>query len=598
MKSKPLFIFVLSLVILSLGCNIVTGSIPASETTATGQPIVPKGKGPAGLTAEATSADSVLLTWQPVSDATSYNISVSIEGGNAFPVMDISSSSTSYEDFLALPGSHLKYAVEALSDSGSIGQSVIEVTTPERQPNPLTVDAKLDSSKTASATIGIEGGSITLQDAKGVGYTLDILAGALDIPTDITLTSVKNIGGWPLDGDMLGAVKLEPEGLVLNEMASLSITIPEGTPSNGMYDLGFAFSGKGNEFHLKPVFNQVAKTGYLPGISGYGHLSSPVKQNGAAIVLETLVMYGVGIGQGTAENAVELAKYHAPADSNSAMDQKEAAAQFVPDANVLKRLGDLEDVNTYAYAYNVYTSMILTTNCTQLTKAVQNMESFIVRSNGAITRGAQRPDLIKEEQLILWGNLTDKIKEVVDHATDDCKKEPQDKTWATDGVGCLDSLLVKIAEGPSPFYQDLQNKLTTKFGNSTVKDWKSALDKCLPAYQASGGTGYTFSGAPICKLNEPFSLNADGMEHFKVDFTPTSPFSGTMKAAGTASDGGITCTDGGAGYYTIIISPDGSGKVTVTIPPSKLTCPGRTITNKVIQVFNISQLNEKPAICK
>jgi hypothetical protein len=226
------------------------------------------------------------------------------------------------------------------------------------------------------------------------------------------------------------------------------------------------------------------------------------------------------------------------------------------------------------------------------------MDNFLVRSNGAITRGAQRPDLIREEQQILWGKLTDKIKEVVDHATDDCKDKPQDKNWAADGVGCLDSLLVKIAEAPSPFYQDLQNKLTAKFGDSAVQDWKSTLDKCLPSYQASGGTGYTFSGAPICKLNEPFSLNAEGMEHFTVDFTPTSPFSGTMKAAGTASDGGITCTDGGAGFYTIIIGPDGSGNVTVTIPTSTLTCPGKTIKNKVIQVFNITPLAEKPPECK
>ena len=164
MNRKTRHLIVGLILTFSLSCNFLTGIIPGEETTGSGEPLEATGNGPAGFTAEATSADSVKLTWQPVSGATSYHIAVSIAGGEAIPVMDLDPSSTSYEDFLAMPGSQLKYAVEALSDSGSIGQSVVDVTTPERQPNPLTVDAQLDTKKTASATIGPEGGSISLTE--------------------------------------------------------------------------------------------------------------------------------------------------------------------------------------------------------------------------------------------------------------------------------------------------------------------------------------------------------------------------------------------------------------------------------------------------
>jgi hypothetical protein len=87
------------------------------------------------------------------------------------------------------------------------------------------------------------------------------------------------------------------------------------------------------------------------------------------------------------------------------------------------------------------------------------------------------------------------------------------------------------------------------------------------------------------------------MEHFIVNFQPTSLLSGTMQASGTGTDGGITCKDGGPGTY--IVKPDGSGGATVivTIPPSTLDCPGVSKSNTIVQVFTIARLAEKPASC-
>ena len=588
------------LIIFSLSCNFINGLVPNSGANSpASQPLTASGNGPAGLTAQATSADSVKLSWQQVAGATSYRIAVSIAGGDAIPVMDLDPSSTSYEDFLAMPGSQLKYAVEALSDSGSIGQSVVDITTVERKPDPLTVDAQLDTQKTSTAAIGPEGGSITLKDAKGVDYKLDIPAGALDVQTDITLTAVKNIGGLPLDGGMLGAVKIEPEGLELNGLATLSITLPDNQPSNKFMNLGFAFSGTGTEFHLKPVYGQKSVSGLLPGDSGGGRLSSPVRQIGAGIVMETLVMYGIGVGQGTSDNASQLAQYHAPTDNNAALDQKQAASQTVPDAIQRKYQGDLEDVLTYNYGYAVFTSMLLAGNCNQLKKAVANMDSFLVRSENAITRGAQRPEMITAEQQELWNKLTDKIKDVVDHAADDCKKTPNDNTGtnkdltrATAEAGCLDGLLARIANPPSPFYKKLQNKMISKFGDTALADRSNTLDKCLPSYKASGGMGYVFKGE-ICSLKKPFKLTADGDGHFDVSFSPSSALSGTMSAVG----GGGGCTDNGSGAYTVNLNADGTGKVYVSIPADHLSCPGKDAVMRYVQVFTITPLDKKSASC-
>lgn len=581
------------MILLSFSCSFITSLSPSSNSSEPIKPLTTSGNGPAGLTAVSTSADSVKLTWQPVVGATSYHIVVSIAGSDTFPVMDVDSSTTSYEDFLAMPGSQLKYAVEAMSDSKSIGQSVIDVTTPERQPNPLTVDAKLDTKKTSSSMIGPDGGSVSLTDGKGVNYKLNIPAGALDVDTKIVLTAIKNIGGWPLDGDMLGSVKIEPEGLSLNGVATLNITFPTPQPSKNLLNLGFAFSGNGKEFHLQPAYNQRLGTGLAPVAPDGGHLSSLAKQTGESIVLETLVMYGIGVGQGTAENAGNLVRSNSPTDFNAALDQKQAAAQAIPEANVGKVLGDLEDVFSYTYALSVFLSIKGTENCSQLTKAVQNMDGFIVRSDVVLSRGSQRKELIDKERKELWDNLIDKINDVIGKNASDCVDESKDKANATIQASCLEMLLSKIANPPNPFFQDLQNKMTAKFGDASVTDQLTKLDKCLPSYSASEGlNGYVFKGN-ICSLRQPFELLAEGQGKFNVNFMPTTSLSGSMVAVG----GGGGCTDGGAGTYIVNMDSNGSGNIILTIPADHLVCPGKKATNPYTQVFKITPLADKTTDC-
>lgn len=586
--------------LMSLSCNSVTGVstslAPTLTPTLDSTLLIPTGHGPQELTAKATSPDSVLLSWLPVEGATFYRIAVSVNGGHAFAIMELDSSTTSYEDFIAVPGSPLTYAVEALSDSDSIGQSIVNVTTAQRQPNPLTVDAQLDATKTASAKIIPDaGGSISLTDSKGVEYKLDIPAGALVIPTDITLTAVKEIGALPLDGGLLGAVKIEPDGLVLNEVATLTIVLPENQASNDLATLGFAFSGNGTEFHLKPVYDQNIRTSLMP-VFGGAHLSSMARQNGASIVMETLVMYGIGIGAGTAQNAAELVRASAPTDSDAALDQQTAAAMAqIPQAFINQREGILTDAHAFMSGAVSNIAIQGASNCGELKKAISSMESWLIHTDTWARNGADKGKLgdIEKE---LWDQLTDKMGNIVQNATEDCEKKPEDKTTEAVAaeVGCLDALLVKIANSSGSFYEKLRSKMT-RFGNDTaISDQIGKLDKCLPSYIASGNLE-----GEICHLDHPYKLDTSGELSLEAQFNPTSALSGEVELilATTA-----VCTwDGGHGTY-VVHPPDKAGGIGVmflTVSNGGVSCPEGDFSYPFLSnlIVYITPLTERPAMC-
>ncbi|NTW60745.1 MAG: fibronectin type III domain-containing protein, partial [Nitrospirae bacterium] len=121
MKIKKIHsLFVLYFVI-SLACNALSGPLasesPQDEIATKVPPPVASGNGPQGFSAEATSSDSVLLSWQPVDGATTYHVAVSTNDGETLTVIDLPSTVTSYEDFLVSPDSQLIYAVEALGET-------------------------------------------------------------------------------------------------------------------------------------------------------------------------------------------------------------------------------------------------------------------------------------------------------------------------------------------------------------------------------------------------------------------------------------------------------------------------------------------------
>jgi hypothetical protein len=120
--------------------------------------------------------------------------------------------------------------------------------TPTPAANPINVGAStLDTAH--AATQRMAQGTLIATGADGTKYTLTLPAGALASSQDITMTPVTAVAGNPLGG-LVGAVKLEPEGIQLLKAATLTIEPPGGVPGDAT---GFQFHPGGDDFHLYPL---------------------------------------------------------------------------------------------------------------------------------------------------------------------------------------------------------------------------------------------------------------------------------------------------------------------------------------------------------
>lgn len=119
---------------------------------------------------------------------------------------------------------------------------------PERpEPDPLHLDLHLDPEHRTSQQVGERGGTLRLEGPAGVTYTLEIPAGALLSDEMITMTRIASVEGVEADGQVLVAVDLKPEGLVLLQPASLRFELPrEGGAES---PIGFRAQGNGDEAH-------------------------------------------------------------------------------------------------------------------------------------------------------------------------------------------------------------------------------------------------------------------------------------------------------------------------------------------------------------
>jgi hypothetical protein len=194
----------------------------------------------------------------------------------------------------------------------------------------------------------------------------------------------------------------------------------------------------------------------------------------------------------------------------------------------------------------------------------------------------------------LWNQLTDKIGNIVQNASEDCEKKPEDKTEGAVAAeaGCLDSLLVEIATSTVPFYQNLRSKMT-EFGETAISDRIAKLDKCLPSYTASGNLE-----GPICHLDHPFKLHMTGQLSLDVQFNPASALSGEVQLIMAETD---ACTwTGGQGSY-IVHPPEegGMGVIILELGGGTISCPeGSTSFPFHGNLFAyITPLSERPASC-
>ena len=121
----------------------------------------------------------------------------------------------------------------------------IDFTTPGKS---LDVKILLDKKQTAKSKISPSGGSLSLTSADGSKFTLDVPAKALEHETEISMTAVKTLDGAPLDNNQPTAVQLEPSGLLLNELATLTIVPAKEIPIK--QQVAFGYEGEGKDYHL------------------------------------------------------------------------------------------------------------------------------------------------------------------------------------------------------------------------------------------------------------------------------------------------------------------------------------------------------------
>jgi hypothetical protein len=119
-------------------------------------------------------------------------------------------------------------------------------------PKPLNVTPTLDSADSVTQAISAaNGGTITATGADGTVFTLTLPPNALLGDEQITLTPVSAIAGLPVSGGLLAAVQLDPDGLELQQAATLTIQPVASVPVN--QQVGFGCHADGSEFYFQPL---------------------------------------------------------------------------------------------------------------------------------------------------------------------------------------------------------------------------------------------------------------------------------------------------------------------------------------------------------
>ncbi len=365
MKSKPIFFFLLAVLIVSVSCMSTTQVSNNSGQTQDTQLSSP-------FAAEVTSPISVQLNWKPVDGAEKYLLSVRLGESGFIPVAELTADQTSFEDFPVPDSSELTYRLQAVTSSATSDVGTETVTTSESIPNPLTVqandyepiawapptpdpnDTNVDPSiyfppgfdpdhpedfdpanamqqVLTSAEIGPEGGTLSITTPDNITYELIFPPDALEESTLISLIPIETIDGLPFEGGLQGAVRIEPDGLMLDLPATLRITRADTAPvPDGMVTLAFGFDGSGQEFHLMP-FATADQAGMNPGA---GHLASlvaaPVYAGPLAdIAIQQLKEYG--IGNATPKKAAAVVKSHKPTGAEESLLNELAYGEADPE---------------------------------------------------------------------------------------------------------------------------------------------------------------------------------------------------------------------------------------------------------------------------
>ncbi|HSO11292.1 MAG TPA: hypothetical protein VLT51_02875, partial [Anaerolineales bacterium] len=363
-----------------------------------------------GFAATAASPFRVQLKWAAVAGAESYLIQVSQGDSDFLQLAELAGDQTSYENFPILPGSELTYRLQVVTSSGINDAGTATATTPEVEPNPLTVQANeyepitwapptpdpqnpnfdpstmfppgfdpnnpdsfdpsaLMQPVSASAEIGADGGEVTITTPDGITYTLSIPAGALDDVTTISLIPIQSIDGLPFSGGLQGAVRIEPEGLAFDLPAKLTITRADGAqPPDGMLNLTFTFEGPGWEFRLNP-FTPDDTYAFIPSAPHLARLSAGPRASGSDGGISVSDAQSYGAAAGTPQEAGAVMENHPPTDSDSNISNIVAYAQQAEEE-------DLAPLLTNAQMAQATLAQVGEVNWSDLKKTLNKLENL------------------------------------------------------------------------------------------------------------------------------------------------------------------------------------------------------------------------------
>jgi hypothetical protein len=130
------------------------------------------------------------------------------------------------------------------------------------------VSVTRDSAKAASAVIPAGGGTLTATGGDGSVFTLTIPDKALGGDEKITMTPLSAVTGLPFSGGLVAGVQLEPDGLQLFRMATLTIKPARSVPIAKQVAVGY--HGSGDNLYMQPLDRVAGISIHLLHFSGAG----------------------------------------------------------------------------------------------------------------------------------------------------------------------------------------------------------------------------------------------------------------------------------------------------------------------------------------
>jgi hypothetical protein len=118
-------------------------------------------------------------------------------------------------------------------------------------PHPNSVSVTLDTAKATTAVIPATGGTLTATGTDGSVFTLIIPDKALGSDEKVTMTPLSAVNGLPFSGGLVAGVQLEPDGLELFQMATLTIKPAKDVPIANQ--VAVSYHGSGDNLHMQPL---------------------------------------------------------------------------------------------------------------------------------------------------------------------------------------------------------------------------------------------------------------------------------------------------------------------------------------------------------